>query len=431
MATWGRAHAIKAALVVIVMLVILLNLYSYRLETKLDTQPTSSFLHINSAQWPRRTYSSNSVGDRHNAAAATKTVHSMDGTTTLNSSVASLGSSSQLPAVVVNSSISVIGDSVDALPTPRNSSASDNGTALPRAGESPAVNITTNDETKQDFFQNLMTTLGINTCPPIPPDLEGPVQVDKTADTMEAIDKRLHSTVSPGGFFQPKECNARDRVAIVVPYRDRATHLPIFLKNMHPFLIKQQIDYGIFIVEQTPQNEFNRATLMNVGFLEALKLKDWDCFIFHDVDLLPMDDRNLYTCPDQPRHMSVAVDTLGYKLPYSSIFGGVSAMTVKQFRKVNGFSNAFWGWGGEDDDMSNRLKHYNYHIARYPINVARYTMLSHKKEKANPKRYEKLQSGVKRYDVDGINSVKYRLVQIEKRPLYTWLLVDIKPDGGS
>lgn len=52
---------------------------------------------------------------------------------------------------------------------------------------------------------------------------------------------------------------------------------------------------------------------MNVGFVEALKLYNYDCFIFHDVDLLPEDDRNLYTCPEQPRHMSVAVDVLKYK----------------------------------------------------------------------------------------------------------------------
>lgn len=45
-------------------------------------------------------------------------------------------------------------------------------------------------------------------------------------------------------------------------------------------------------------------------------------------------------------------------LPYSEFFGGVSGLTVEQFRKINGFSNAFWGWGGEDDDLWNRLVHW-------------------------------------------------------------------------
>ena len=55
-------------------------------------------------------------------------------------------------------------------------------------------------------------------------------------------------------------------------------------------------------------HKFNRGTLLNVGFVEAMKDFAWDCFIFHDVDLLPEDDRNLYTCPRlQPRHMSVSV----------------------------------------------------------------------------------------------------------------------------
>ena len=41
-------------------------------------------------------------------------------------------------------------------------------------------------------------------------------------------------------------------------------------------------------------------------------------------------------------------------LPYKEFFGGVSVLTVEQFRKINGFPNAFWGWGGEDDDLWNR-----------------------------------------------------------------------------
>ena len=42
------------------------------------------------------------------------------------------------------------------------------------------------------------------------------------------------------------------------------------------------------------------------------------------------------------------------ELMYKEFFGGVSGLTVEQFRKINGFPNAFWGWGGEDDDLWNR-----------------------------------------------------------------------------
>ena len=69
--------------------------------------------------------------------------------------------------------------------------------------------------------------------------------------------------------------------------------------------------------------------------------------------------------------MSVAIDTFGYQLPYDGIFGGVSAMKVEHFRQVNGFSNKYWGWGAEDDDMRNRLVSKKLYISRYPANIAR------------------------------------------------------------
>ena len=59
------------------------------------------------------------------------------------------------------------------------------------------------------------------------------------------------------------------------------------------------------------------------------------------------------------------MDTLHYKLPYPDIFGGVVALTKEQFKNVNGFSNQFWGWGGEDDDMNYRIKKKKYKISRY------------------------------------------------------------------
>lgn len=68
------------------------------------------------------------------------------------------------------------------------------------------------------------------------------------------------------------------------------------------------------------------------------------------------------------------------------MFGGVSAISTEHFRQLNGFSNSFWGWGGEDDDMSNRIRHHKLFISRYPPTIARYTMLSHRKEKPSPNR---------------------------------------------
>lgn len=80
---------------------------------------------------------------------------------------------------------------------------------------------------------------------------------------------------------------------------------------------------------------------------------------------------------------------------------------------------------------TNSLRNSGYHIARYPVNIARYTMLYHKKEKANPKRYENLVSGAKRFDVDGLNSVRYKVLRLEKKVLYTWIEVEIIPESAS
>ena len=37
-------------------------------------------------------------------------------------------------------------------------------------------------------------------------------------------------------------------------------------------------------------------------------------------------------------------------------FGGISMLSARQFSEINGFSNIFWGWGGEDDDSFLRLR---------------------------------------------------------------------------
>lgn len=52
------------------------------------------------------------------------------------------------------------------------------------------------------------------------------------------------------GQYKPKNCKSRQNVAILIPFRDRESHLRIFLNHMHPFLMRQQLQYGIYVVEQ-------------------------------------------------------------------------------------------------------------------------------------------------------------------------------------
>ncbi|CAB3984147.1 beta-1,4-N-acetylgalactosaminyltransferase bre-4 [Paramuricea clavata] len=188
--------------------------------------------------------------------------------------------------------------------------------------------------------------------------LVGAVYCNKTVPQMQEVVEQLSSDydglVKKGGAFTPTGCIAKNKLAIIIPYRNRSQHLRIFLRHMHPIMQRQMHDYRIFVVEQAGNYSFNRAQLINIGFLEALKISDYQCFVFHDVDHILENDQNDYGCPESPKLLGVSVDRFNRRFPYQKYFGGVGAFSKDQFEKMNGYSNLFWGWGGEDDDAYNR-----------------------------------------------------------------------------
>ncbi|MCJ8748387.1 hypothetical protein PDJAM_G00164270 [Pangasius djambal] len=230
------------------------------------------------------------------------------------------------------------------------------------------------------------------------------------------------------GQYKPDECRARQSVAVLIPHRNREKHLLYLLHHLHPFLQRQQLHYAIYIIHQAGDAMFNRAKLLNIGYLEALKDFSWDCFIFHDIDLVPENDHNLYTCEQQPKHLVVGRNSTGYKLRYKGYFGGVTAMTREQFSKVNGFPNTYWGWGGEDDDLRIRVQLQGMKIVRPPADVARYTMVFHQRDngnEVNKDRMRLLGRTPQMWRKDGLNSCSYKTLSVERPALYVNITADI------
>ncbi|XP_017345919.1 beta-1,4-galactosyltransferase 1 isoform X2 [Ictalurus punctatus] len=265
-------------------------------------------------------------------------------------------------------------------------------------------------------------------CPDPSPLLVGPLRVEfSTPVSLDQV-RNENPALQEGGRFKPKDCVALQKVAIIIPFRKRDEHLKFWLYYLHPILQRQQLDYGVYVINQDGEETFNRAKLLNVGYAEALKEYDYECFVFSDVDLIPMDDRNTYKCFSQPRHLSVSMDKFGFRLPYNQYFGGVSSLSKEQYLKINGFPNNYWGWGGEDDDIFNRLSSKGMSISRPSGVIGNCRMIRHERDKQNdpnPQRFDRIAHTRETMHRDGINSLSYKVVRVEKDQLFTKITVDV------
>lgn len=113
---------------------------------------------------------------------------------------------------------------------------------------------------------------------------------------------------------------------------------------------------------------------------------------------------------------------------YSRFLGGVTFFTRAQINATNGASNEFEGWGGEDDDLFQRIVDAKMPPHRASLKEGRF----YEEEGAdhyrnvNPDRF-KLLARVTRINTptDGFRQVKYRIIEREIFKIFTWMLVDI------
>lgn len=146
------------------------------------------------------------------------------------------------------------------------------------------------------------------------------------------------------------------KLGIIVPYRNRRSHLKEFSRRVLRYMERNDIDYELIVVNQDDAKLFNRGTLLNIGFKYAEKLK-CDYVVFHDVDMIPIQVDYGYS--DVPLHLSTHfLKNSDYqdKEVFEEYFGGVTLFPMEFFKQINGYSNKYWGWGYEDTDLLYRCE---------------------------------------------------------------------------
>jgi hypothetical protein len=165
-------------------------------------------------------------------------------------------------------------------------------------------------------------------------------------------------------MFVPFEPTEAGQPVLVVPFRAKDVGDPrnAHLLEFKRFCRERLPHVRVYVVHQTPGKKFNRGVLLNVGFLQAYK----ECpgithVITHDVDLIPTDELvDLYKYVPPPGsviHFARRFERYAGSLETNPEYiGGVVSIRTEDFIRLNGYPNLFWGWGGEDDELSRRIR---------------------------------------------------------------------------
>lgn len=140
------------------------------------------------------------------------------------------------------------------------------------------------------------------------------------------------------------------KLGICIPYRNRKEHLEKLIPRLSALLDSKGIEYRFYVGHQLDDKLFNRGAMKNVAAMYAFE-DGCDYVAWHDVDMLP-DDECDYSYPeDNPIHIATKLSKYNYGMGYEQYFGGVVLFTKEQVENTNGYSNEYWDWGQEDDDL--------------------------------------------------------------------------------
>jgi hypothetical protein len=140
------------------------------------------------------------------------------------------------------------------------------------------------------------------------------------------------------------------KLGICIPYRNREEHLKKLIPHLSKHLNDQEIEHKFYVGHQVDDKLFNRGAMKNIAAKYAFD-DGCDYVAWHDVDMLPKLDADYSYPTENPLHIATKLSKYNYTLGYDQYFGGVILFTKEQVEKTNGYSNDYWDWGMEDDDL--------------------------------------------------------------------------------
>jgi hypothetical protein len=149
------------------------------------------------------------------------------------------------------------------------------------------------------------------------------------------------------------------KLGICIPYRNRKEHIEKLIPHLSKHLNERGINHSFYVGHQIDDKLFNRGAMKNIAAHYAFE-DGCDYIAWHDVDMLAFEECD-YTYPtDNPTHIATKLSKYNYNLGYDQYFGGVVLFTKEQAYNTNGYSNEYWDWGQEDDDLFWRCHYENY-----------------------------------------------------------------------
>jgi hypothetical protein len=140
------------------------------------------------------------------------------------------------------------------------------------------------------------------------------------------------------------------KLGICVPYRNRKEHVERLIPHLSKHLNEKGIEHTFYVGHQVDDKLFNRGAMKNIAAHYAFE-DGCDYIAWHDVDMLAHEECDYSYPTDNPLHIATKLSKYNYGLGYDQYFGGVVLFTKEQAYKTNGYSNDYWDWGQEDDDL--------------------------------------------------------------------------------